>query len=319
MNINKKTGHIEYAYLETTNYCNLNCSFCNRLDVIGPLKHMALPKWIELLEKIQHHPLRIAKLMGMGEPFLHPQFEIVIEEFKNRFPDCYTIVATNCQYNIKPDSKLRVKVERALKSLDQLYLSIDGYGEHYERDRAPAKWDKLIDFLEDFKTIDRGGCDVVVNYVINAYNIEDIEKIDELREKYNLGDLRLNIAQLWGEEDSIQNNIETSGYSKKQLNYLKENWKDNIMGKSEWDFDDCFWVKEGLYVTVEGNVKMCCLNTGAKPVGNIFTDTIENIHNSKDFQNIKTGCLTKCPTSHCKSCSYKELAPILNYLGVQNK
>ena len=26
---------ITYAYLETTNYCNLQCSFCNRDDVIG--------------------------------------------------------------------------------------------------------------------------------------------------------------------------------------------------------------------------------------------------------------------------------------------
>jgi len=316
--MNKKTGHIEYAYLETTNYCNLECSFCNRWEVIGPLKHMPLAKWIEMLEKLKHHPLRIAKLMGMGEPFLHPQFDEVIEEFKNRFPDCYTIVATNCQYPIKPGTKLRTKFERALKSLDQLYLSIDGYGEHYERDRAPAKWDRLINFLEDFKTINRGGCDVVVNYVVNAYNVDDIEKIEELRKKYKLGALRLNIAQLWGEGDSIQNNIETSGYSKKQLNYLKENWKDNLMGKSEWDFDECFWVKEGLYVTVEGNVKMCCLNTGARPVGNIFKDTIEDIHNSEDYQNIKRGCLTKNPTSHCKNCSYKELTPILSYLGVQN-
>ena len=32
---------ITYAYLETTNYCNLDCSFCNRTDVIGPLKHMS--------------------------------------------------------------------------------------------------------------------------------------------------------------------------------------------------------------------------------------------------------------------------------------
>jgi len=28
---------VTYAYLETTNYCNLACSFCNREDVIGPL------------------------------------------------------------------------------------------------------------------------------------------------------------------------------------------------------------------------------------------------------------------------------------------
>ena len=32
-----KENNITYVYLETTNYCNLNCGFCNRDDVIGPL------------------------------------------------------------------------------------------------------------------------------------------------------------------------------------------------------------------------------------------------------------------------------------------
>ena len=256
--------------------------------------------------------------MGMGEPMLHPQFDEVCRLFKETFPNCFTIVATNCQYPIKLGSKMRTKFENSIKYLDQLYFSIDGYKEHYERDRAPAKWDRLIRFLEDFQTVDRGNCDVVVNYVVNAYNVEDIVKIDELRKKYNLGKLRLNIAQLWSGEESIENNIETSGYSEEQLNYLKTNWKDNIMGKSEWDFEDCFWVKEGLYTTVEGNVKMCCMNTGADPVGNIFKDSIENIHNSQEYQDIKMGCSTNNPTSHCKNCSYKELKPILNHLEVQN-
>ena len=72
---NKKTGYITYAYLETTNYCNLDCSFCNRKDVIGPLKHISLDKWDHVLKKIGHFPIKEAKLMGMGEPFLHPQWE----------------------------------------------------------------------------------------------------------------------------------------------------------------------------------------------------------------------------------------------------
>ena len=317
--MNKEKGYIGYAYLETTNHCNLACSFCNRDEVIGALNHMPLSKWKELLDKIKHHPLRIAKLMGMGEPFLHPQFDEITREFKNTFPNCYSIVATNCQYPIKPNSKMREKFETSLKYLDQLYFSIDGYKEHYERDRAPAKWDRLINFLEDFQTVDRGNCDIVVNYVVNAYNVDDIKKIDELRKKYNLGKLRLNIAQLWNEEDSIENNIETSGYTEEQLEYLKTNWKDNIMGKSKWEFSDCFWVKEGLYTTVEGNIKMCCMNTGATPVGNIFEDSIENIHNTPEYQDIKIGCATNNPTIHCKNCSYKELLPILSHLGVQNK
>ena len=307
---------ITYAYLETTNYCNLDCSFCNRTDVIGPLKHMSLENWGKLLDGIKHHPIQEAKLMGMGEPFLHPQFDEVCRMFKETFPDCKVVVATNCQYDITPGKRLRKVFENALQYIDVLYFSIDGYEDNYERDRAPAKWSKLIKFLDNTRELDRRGCDVVVNYVVNAYNVNDITKIDELRVNYDLGVLRLNIAQIWDESSSIKDNIATSGYTKDQLDYLKKNWSGKIMGRADWDYKDCFWVNNALYTTVEGNVKMCCLNTGAEPFGNLFINSIDEIRQMTDYQNVKKGCNTNNPTSHCKNCSYKELTPILEYVGI---
>ena len=37
-----------------------------------------------------------------------------------------------------------------------------------------------------------------------------------------------------------------------------------------------------------------------------------------DYQNVKKGCQTNNPTSHCQNCSYKELVPILNYVVVMD-
>ena len=301
---------ITYAYLETTNYCNLDCSFCNRDEVIGSLKHMSLDDWGKLLDGIKHHPIQEAKLMGMGEPMLHPQFDEVCRMFKEVFPKCKLIVATNCQYNIND------KFRNCMKYIDMLYFSIDGYKESYERDRAPAKWKKLMRFLDQFKLVDRYDCEVVVNYVVNAYNVQDIEKIDNLRKENNLGKLRLNIAQIWDAETKMSDDIATSSYTEEDLNYLRENWNKQIMGKSKWDFEDCFWVNNGIYTTVEGHVKMCCMNTGAKPFGNLFESSIDEIRLMDDYKNVKKGCNTNNPTSHCKNCSYKELTPILEYVGV---
>ena len=159
----------------------------------------------------------------------------------------------------------------------------------------------------------------MVNYVVNTYNVFDIPKFDKLRKKYDLGILRLNIAQCWEEGVSISEKEETYAYSDEQIKYLQDNWKDKIMGKSKWDFEDCFWVKNGLYTTVDGNVLACCMNTGAKPFGNLFEDSIDNIHKSDGYQQIAKGCMDNKPTDHCKNCSYKELIPILSHLGVQNK
>ena len=308
---------ITYAYLETTNYCNLRCSFCNREDVIGPLKHMSLDNWGKLLDGIKHHPIEEAKLMGMGEPMLHPQFDEVCRMFKETFPKAKLVVATNCQYKIDEGSRFRDKFQECLKYIDLLYFSIDGWGESYERDRSPAKWSKLLKFLEDFKTINRYDCDCTVNYVVNAYNVDDIKKVDKLRTDNKLGMLRLNIAQIWDEETKMSDDLATSGYTIEQLDYLRDNWGDNIMGKSKWDFKDCFWVQNGIYTTVEGHVKMCCLNTGAEPFGNLFENSIDEIRLMEDYKNVKRGCETNNPTSHCKNCSYKELTPILSHVGVQ--
>ena len=299
---------IEYAYIETTNYCNLQCTFCNRHEVIGALQHMPVDKFIELMEKIKHHPINTAKLMGMGEPFMHPKFNEICRIFKQYFPDAFLIVATNCQYKIRP------WFEDCLKHIDMLYLSIDGYEDTYETYRPPSKWEKLIQFLNDMKPIPRHGCRIVCNYVVNPGNVADIQNVyDNIVVPYELEQLRLNIAQDWSEDRTMP-----GGYTKDQLHYLKTRWSKDIQGKSEWDYSDCFWVKNGLYVTVEGRVLACCMNTAAKSFGNIFEDSIENIHSGNEFQNVKNGCSANTPTSHCKNCSYKELAPMLREIGVNN-
>ena len=291
---------ISYAYLETTNYCNLNCSFCNREEVIGSLKHMPITQFKQLLSNISHHEITEAKLMGMGEPFLHPEYDQITKALKDQYPNAFVISATNCQYRIKDTFR------NALKNLDMLYLSIDGYKERYEKDRSPAKWSKLISFLEELRTVDRHGCKIVVNYVVNPSNVYDIPKIQELIEEYDLGELRLNLAQDWSGDNNM-----IGGYTEEMISYLRDNYKGNIQGKWKWEWSDCFWLKNGLYTTVEGHVKMCCMNTAALPVGNILMDSIEKIHSNAVYQDIKNNAANNTPSNHCENCSYKELIPLL--------
>lgn len=299
---------ITYAYLETTNYCNLNCTFCNRDSVIKKLKHMSLNEWEMVLEKLKSQPIKEAKLMGLGEPFMHPKFSTICEMFKSYFPYANLIVATNCQYKINDNFK------NSLKYIDLLYLSIDGYKESYEEFRPPSKWSKLMNFLNELKNIERYNCKITCNYVVNTQNINDISKIEELCNEYKLEELRLNIAQDWSEEKSISNSDKISGYTNEQLKYLKENYVKNIKGKAPWTWSDCFWVNTGIYMTVEGNLKVCALNTDTESLGNIFNDSIDKILNSKKMNDIRDGCLNDVPSEHCKNCSYKELSPVLEKL-----
>ena len=91
---------IEYASFEVTSYCNLNCSFCNRDEVIKNPKHISVDSWTYILEKLKSHPIREAKLQGLGEPFMHPDFAKLCKIFKEYFPESKILTATNCQYRI---------------------------------------------------------------------------------------------------------------------------------------------------------------------------------------------------------------------------
>ena len=300
---------ITYAYLETTNYCNLSCTFCNRDEVVKKLKHMSLTDWKLVLEKLKDQPIKEAKLMGLGEPFLHPKFSTICKMFKDYFPNAFLIVATNCQY------KMNNNFKESLKYIDLLYLSIDGYKESYEKFRPPSKWSKLIIFLDEIKKINRYGCRITCNYVVNTENIDDISKVKKhICDEYDLEELRLNIAQDWSEDKSLSNSDFISGYSSKQINFLKENYSSNIKGKAPWIYSDCFWVNTGIYMTVEGNLKVCALNTDTESLGNIFKDPVEKILNSKKMNEIRDGCNNNSPAKHCNNCSYKELSPILEKL-----
>ena len=53
-------------------------------------------------------------------------------------------------------------------------------------------------------------------------------------------------------------------------------------------------------------------------IQNVLLNTIDEIREMEDYQNVKKGCNTNNPTSHCKNCSYKELTPILEYVGIWN-
>lgn len=292
---------VTYAYIETTNYCNLSCSFCNRTEAIDKLMSMTIPNFKILLDKIKHFPITEAKLMGMGEPFFHPEYSEICRLFKNTFPNCRIISSTNCQYRISNNFK------ESLKYLDVLYLSIDGYKESYEKYRKPAKWSKLIEFLDEFEKIYHFDCEIVINYIVNPDNVFDIQKVnDEIFSKYKfINKLWINIAQNWSEDEKM-----VSGYTDEQIKYL-QSWKDNIKGKDKWDYKDCFWPQTGLYITVNGDVKVCCLNTDTQSFGNIFESEFDEIRNTKRYIDVKNGCEANKPTEHCKNCSYKELTPLL--------
>jgi MoaA/NifB/PqqE/SkfB family radical SAM enzyme len=303
--MNNLIEDISYVYLETTNFCNLDCAFCNRRDVVKKAKHMSLENWDNVLEKLSSQPITEAKLMGLGEPFMHPHFAKICENFRAAFPQAFTIVATNCQY------KLNDNFIKSIPFINLLYLSIDGYKENYEKDRRHASWEKLLSFLDELSMIERGKTRIAINYVVTTENYMDISKINELvQKKYPfIEEVRLNIAQWWGEGENCS--VDPKSGSSKYMNTLIK-YRKNVKGKAPWNYSDCFWPKRGLYMDVKGDLKICCLNTSTKPIGNIFELSLEEIKNNKYRLQVASECNSNKPGKHCMACDYNRLSPVLD-------
>jgi MoaA/NifB/PqqE/SkfB family radical SAM enzyme len=264
---------------------------------------MTVEQFDLLLNQIEKQPITEAKLMGMGEPFMHPQFSTITRRFRETFPDAFVISATNGQV------ALTVKFIDALKHLDMCYLSIDGAKENYEDIRRGSSWDKLERFLYKLREIKTDlKCKFPINFTVTPQNVFDIEAMLELKDVFELDDLRINFVQNWDEASTATDLL--NGFTEEQIAYLNQ-FKKYFKGKTPWTYSDCFWVKNGLYVTVDGNVKVCCMNTSAKPIGNLFQQPLQLIHSSIPMRTIASGCATNQPTAHCNNCSYKELSPFL--------
>ena len=76
-------------YIEITNNCNLNCSFCIKNS--RPSKFINKDEFILIIEKVKPYT-KYLYFHVLGEPLLHPQFnELVDNEPKYLDGTCYAL------------------------------------------------------------------------------------------------------------------------------------------------------------------------------------------------------------------------------------
>ncbi len=70
----------------------------------------------------------------------------------------------------------------------------------------------------------------------------------------------------------------------------------------------CYALKDQLAILVDGTVVPCCLDSaGIIKLGNIFEDSMDDIINSKRYQDMLLGFRNRCVNEElCKKCSFKD-------------
>lgn len=267
-------------YIEITNNCNLNCSFCSK--VLKPRRNMTLEEFEIILNKIKGFTDYIY-LHVKGEPLIHKD----IMEFIN-LADKY-----NLKVNLTTNGTLFDKYAKELgkcKNLNKINFSL-----HCEHNKP----NYLEDIFDNIKYLSK---DTTVIYRLWTMKDNELDEnstkiVDKIKDYYNLSTETV-------DKIKNENNIKISStiYVDKDNEFT---WPEITNHKS---CGYCYGLNTHIAILVDGTVVPCCLDSnGVINLGNIYKDNLEDIINSDRYQNLLKSFRDRKPCEElCKSCQFKE-------------
>ncbi len=252
--------HLEPVQFDIVGGCQLRCVGCPSTTLARPITMMEPSFFRTCLFNIDVDSIGVFRCFNYGEPLLHRQlpeiFSILGEYRAQRVPIQSVEMSTNAQYvnwdNLQ--TVLRMGV------LNRLVVSCDGDGTpaSFERLRPPARWHKLIDFLERvsaIKAAENSPVQLMTRTVVEDYS--DCER--------------------W-----------TSVLAPRGWTPEFRSWKylpgspQNMTGRAIRPAAGvCFFLERTgqLYVDADGTVVPCCVHPRAAVLGNLGRSTYSSIVN----------------------------------------
>lgn len=266
-------------YVEITNQCNLQCAFCIKNK--RPKSFMELSFFESILQQVK--PITpFLYLHVQGEPLMHPQFDEILSLCDQN--DLHIQLVTNGSFITKDYPSL------SHKSLRKISISLQSF---------------------DYQTIPN---------LLNR--IEEIMYfVQKAAEQSIIVELRF-----WGDEAHFQNN------TKQFHTYLKEHYPFEATNRNhnykimnnvfvdyanefEWPTiakennqkGTCLGTIQQLAILVDGTVVPCCLDAdGEIPLGNLHTESLQQIMQSERYQAIYKGFHdNRLVEPLCQKCSYR--------------
>ena len=267
-------------YVEITNICNMNCSFCHGHS--RKLKQMTTEEFELILNKISgftnyiYYPL-------MGEPLTHPKLPEFIKIASDK--GFKSMITTN-------GTLLKQFGDKILESgIHKVNISV-----HSFEDGTEEQFEDYMKNLADFaiKAHNKG---VIV--VFRLWN----NGFDKGRNNKIIDYLKSNINNEWTEN--------SKGYKildKMFLEYGERfSWPD-LNEETQGNDVFCYGLRDHIGILCDGTVVPCCLDSnGVINLGNIFEDNLSDILNSQRAKSIKCGFdCRKAVEELCQKCGYAQ-------------
>lgn len=269
----KKTVKFKRIYIEITNVCNLNCSFCSRSNKAN--REMTPEEFKEVLSKINNYTDYIY-LHVKGEPLAHHNLDKILDITKEY--NKKVCITTN---GVFLKDKLPI-----LKKYDNIYqINISLHSENNKKN-----------YLEDIIS----SVNELSSYISYRFWTLDNNKMDNKTKEY----IKV-LKEVYNKEEIYD------GIKLKDRVYLsldnKFTWP-SINNDYYNERGTCLGAKTQLAILSDGTVSICCLDSeGVSNLGNIYLNTMEDVLGSDKYQNILKGFNDhKVYLDICKHCSYKE-------------
>jgi MoaA/NifB/PqqE/SkfB family radical SAM enzyme len=273
-------------YVEITNSCNLNCSFCGGSK--KPVRFMDTVVFEGILEKLKGHTSYLC-LHVMGEPLIHPEIGAILDLCeKHSFK-------VNLATNGTMTDKLREVIRKP--ALRQVSFSL-----HSMEDFSDKK--NMEKFIGPIFAMADEAARAGVLISLRLWNLSEKE------EDRNFDVLELIQKRYTGGKPIDKNEKRVNGIK------LAENIFLNQAVKFEWPSMDspdikgsafCLGLRYQAAVLVDGTVVPCCLDAdGVMGLGNIKEKTLSEIINGKRAKKIYDGFSGKKAVEPlCVKCGYR--------------
>lgn len=260
-------------YLEITNNCNLDCSFCigNKRNK----KFIDIEQFNILLSKIEGFT-KYVYFHVMGEPLLHPKINDLIDLASSKY---FVNITTN-GYLIK-------RIENN-KNIRQVNISLHSFDTKYNK-----SFDEYISDV--FNCVDK----LVENNTYVKYRVWVNSEyknmlLSKLEEKYGviIGDYKTiklaNNTYYEVEEEFIWPSLDNDYYNEE---------------------GSCRGLRDHIGILVDGTIIPCCLDSaGIVNLGNIYKQDLNDIIGSDLFKEMKQGFLdNKKVHELCRKCNFYDL------------
>ena len=268
------------VYIEITNVCNMNCSFCHGHS--RDKRFMSEDEFNLILDRLSGQTEYIYYHL-MGEPLLHPLLPVFLKTAKNK--GYKSMITTNGTLLNKCGDEI------INSGIHKVNISVHSF-EESDNDEYLSYLGKIADFAEK---ANNAGVIIVLRFWNNG--------IDEAKNNFAIDYFRSRFDGDWAENSKglrIRN--------KMFIEYGDRfGWPDKN-AEIQGDEVFCYGLRDHFGILCDGTVVPCCLDSdGVINLGNIFDSDIDSILSSERAAAMKSAFdCRKASEELCRRCAYAQ-------------